>query len=219
MVDVPPLHEFWKAPASKNDGDKDATVIYEAVGYALSIWEGLETVIAALFKVLVESKTNAASRAYGGVGSHTARLDLLKNAAEAFFIVHNVSKEHQSEFNKLTSHLKDASGRRNEIAHGYVVHHTYNNKEVGCFLFPPNYNTRKTKPAISIEEIRAMPDDDPFVLSTAKYRYTRSDILEFVEKFFLLKKWAYEVRNSMLSYYPKPLPDAPQEARPKPSQQ
>jgi hypothetical protein len=90
------------------------------MGVALSQWETFEEAVARLFGVLVQSgPSDAARRAYGRVLG-PGRLGLLEEAAYVYFNLNKNSKVDQKEVSRLIKHHGEASGRRNEVAHGVV---------------------------------------------------------------------------------------------------
>ena len=82
------VRTFWDKPEREPRGDLDADTIYRAVGAALSQWEQLESTLSEIFATLVESKSQAARRAYGNIASSVGRIQALDCAAEIFFEAH-----------------------------------------------------------------------------------------------------------------------------------
>lgn len=81
---VPPLHEHWNSPPSKEYGDVTDDAVFLAVGRALSTWEEIEVALANMFALFVESYSDAAKRAFGAISSSSGRREALENAAEMF---------------------------------------------------------------------------------------------------------------------------------------
>jgi hypothetical protein len=122
-----------------------------AVGSALDEWENVESGLARIFGLLVESSSVAALRAYGTITSASGRKEALEYAAIAFFCAKPdpMTADYYSLFNAYSS----AAQFRNNIAHGICYGYIYFKgvtSEPGWFLFPPQYNTRKRKSADAI---------------------------------------------------------------------
>jgi hypothetical protein len=140
---------YWDVPPRADHGDSDDDQLYRAVGYALSQWEGLEIALSGLFAVLVESKSQAATRAYGALASARARVEALASAAEVFFATEISS--HFDTFQAILKVVGWAGSRRNDIAHGIVL--TYARHDTvggGFFLVAPHYNSRKTDAFVDV---------------------------------------------------------------------
>jgi hypothetical protein len=166
---------FWRAPEPwLAEGDASPEPIYTAVGNALNNWEMLESEMAFLFALLIESRSRAAFRAYGRLSSATARKEALEEAALIFF-GRRGTPGLPSEIKAITALSQRASARRNEFAHG--VASLFRTPDLnGWYLIPPVYNARKN---------RAF--HDLAVLGTRKwvlgnYAYTSNQIMESVAK-------------------------------------
>jgi len=152
---------------------------------ALDKWEVVENEFAFLFKIFVESASPAASRAYGAIASSSGRRDALEQAAEIYFRSHVTPEEKQDKFVTLLKHLAQASTRRNEIAHGMVVHVEIDTVDEGSFLVPADYNSRKTEPWGVPMKKKGKPREKFDFLRT-DYRYVADDIVGFHGKFLAL---------------------------------
>lgn len=132
----------WKPPkkekaSSSYTGEKNTSVIHEAVGRALSTWEHAESAFIKLFQLLCETKSLAACRAYGTAESVFSRFLAQKYAAEEFF-----TNRDTDDLRLVISLLKiynDAAQYRNQIAHGMAVQP----HDFGYFLCPASYATRR----------------------------------------------------------------------------
>jgi hypothetical protein len=171
-------------------GDKEASATFHAVGLALTNWELAETALATLFYVLSNATEanalNAIRRAFGAIESSAGRRKAIEAAAEIYFAHDWKNKVVSEPFLGLMAAFKDASARRDEIAHGIVHGMKVNDEELGCFLYPSEYNTQRTQAWIT-------SDADPFAFKRALYRYTSKNILEYAQKFFELHNhvWSY----------------------------
>ena len=106
------------------------TDLYLAVGKAISAWEGVEAAFASLFSVFTSKDGvdyQPAVRAFGVVNNVMLRADMIKQAAEAHFhIFESISDlwpaldAHKIDLKRLLRSYKGWSGRRNDVAHGFV---------------------------------------------------------------------------------------------------
>lgn len=186
---VPPIHDYWKRPLSKDKGDDNADAVYLSVGKALSAWEQIDTMLAKMFGLFVESDSQAAERAYGAIASNSGRMEALRQAT-GIFASKQREKFHLPDFNLIIKHVCDASGRRNEIAHGIVTSIKIDNNECGFFLTPAPYNSRKTD-AKTYDWWRQAAEknpDNPFMVFGFDYRYTSADVDHFTNLFQELNK-------------------------------
>jgi hypothetical protein len=126
------MSNVWDIPYSPKFkvGDATESVIYEAVGRALSRWEGLVAELTFVFAVLTSQDEpwhyNPAVRAFGAVPGAAAKSEMVQQAAEALF--HNFEMQLTVDCDKyrtdLKSLLREYNGwgaRRNDVAHGYVT--------------------------------------------------------------------------------------------------
>ena len=197
QIELP--RNFWERPKNNLTGDSISDSLYAAVGKALSCWETVEIAMTSLFTVIVQSKSDVASRAalriYGGISSTNAKIDALRNGGEVFFNQPGIPKALHSSFRKLMNNYSSASTLRNEIAHGLVCRHNQDKHEVeGYFLIPNIFNTRR----VNID-LNYYPLDDPSIskdtldtviqksaasyFKNAQYRYTSSQIDEISKRF------------------------------------
>lgn len=191
---IPCLNEkFWVKPPPQKKGDKDVDSVFLAVGRALTQWEMLEQRLAALFCIVCNvppASNDPVRRACGAIENGTLRRSALLAAAEVHFGSHWTRKIVRTSFVRLIESTAAASKRRDDIAHGIVRHHKYRQlggktEDHGAFLFPPYYNTGRTKASFVIEPGEEILPPD-FHLSD--FRYTSADILEFEKRFGQLKR-------------------------------
>jgi len=184
MLSIPDHYghqNFWRLP-KEPVGDPEAYPLFAAVGEALSSYELFETFLAQLFRLLVESRSNAASRVYGDLASGTGRKSALIQAAQTFFGRSGRDKEDKwrtlhDDFKNLIKAYEKAGAARNEIAHGHVSLFQFQPpKANGHYLVPPNYNTRKTDP------FPIFSDDGPTPFGL-KYFYTSNQVRELGNRF------------------------------------
>jgi len=208
--DIPPPNDYWTVPTPLEQGDATDFGLFIGVGIALSEWENLEQNMADLFAWLVESKSQAAARAYGF--SISGKLEFIEGASEIFFERNGVSEVHKKEFKVLMEHKKRAAKFRNEIAHGRVIGLGVNGQNFGKFLISPDYNSRKALPPF-----RQVAPDNPLSFFVSKYRYVAAQITGFAERFIALRDIAAEYKVLLANTYAneawnvqKQLPPQPQ---------
>lgn len=179
--DLPKPGEYWKRPATSEKGDADVGMVYLAVGYALTTWEHTEYGYASVFKHLMEGVGSQAERVYGSIMSPGGRRDALVKAAEIFFYMKDATTEDdKNDFKSLINHHKEATARRNDIAHGMVI----GINDLGYYLLPAMYNSSKNKDVRVIgREFRAI-GKKPGIFDRHDYSYTANDIHEFAKKFY-----------------------------------
>lgn len=178
-------------------GDSDWKKIWQAVGMALSAWEYVEEECALLFSVLVDSKSEAAYRAYGCIVSNSTRREMLQHSAESFFEIHKVIDGDRTFFYDLMKHLEKGSSIRNEIAHGAVLGIIIKKQSHEYFLLPPIYNSRK-----NTTEVATAPTLEPRLLRKAKYSYVTMDVGNFAQKFHWLRGALEAYRQALSNAYP-----------------
>ena len=181
--------EIWERPPLREVGEPTADRIYIAVGKALSQWERAEEGFAMLFEILVESKSDAAIRAYGSITNSAGRREALRSAAEVTFEVRGISDIMRKEFKELMTHFEKASSRRDDIAHGITMHETAGDHNLGWFLLVPTYNTSRSH-AFSQDQSKVFWD-------RGKYRYVSKDILGFRDKFETLTLRVFDYHKSI----------------------
>jgi hypothetical protein len=138
-------------PSETYLGEPTKDSLHMAVGSALDEWENVESVLARIFGLLVQSRSVAALRAYGTITSASGRKEALKQAAVAFF--YGKPDPMMADYYSLFNAYASAAQFRNNIAHGISYGYVYFKgvtSEPGWFLFPPQYNTRKRKSADAI---------------------------------------------------------------------
>lgn len=178
---------FWHKPDRLLKGDETADKLYQAIGYTLSRWEEMEVAYSNLFAALVESKSGAALRAYGSIGSAHGRKQALIDAASIYFL--HAREEMVPEFEALADAFGLAAARRNEVAHGVAVN--YAASDViggGHYLIAAAYNTKRNDIGIDF----GMVTYDPYTWNQTTYAYCSPQILEFSRRFELMGK---EVSN------------------------
>jgi hypothetical protein len=175
-----------KLPSEKYLGEREKSTLHERVGSAINEWENLESILAEIFRLLVESKSMAAARAYGAIAP---RYEALKIAAIEFFR-HRPNDLKRDEFLKLFRAYNAAAEYRNNVAHGICYGWLYIGGKGAAaatwFLCPPNYNTR-------------MRQND---IRDAKYIYNASDILQCEARFKQLSAVAINLDTYLRRTYP-----------------
>ena len=198
FLNIPPLHEdgeafaFWQRRPGREHGDQDGNLIYNAVGVALSSWDSVECTFSDFFGIMVGSRSEAATRAYGTIISNGGKISAIAAAAEISFHYWKVDKEHKDAFALLLAHFGAASSIRNDIAHASVTTFTTGVKERGAFLTPTSHMTSRIVPSHK-RDLTQWENLDTF---GHKYRFTSADILEWSEKFKRLFGWSISFRQS-----------------------
>jgi len=166
-------------PSETNRGEKNAAAIHTAVGFALSQWEHLESVLARLFQLLSESPSFAACRGYGMVESSRTRAEMLRAAREVFFQRHGSSDtENITAVESLIAAYENALQYRNNIAHGMATAFPLKGGQLsGYFLCSPSYASRKMK----AQDLKGL------YLLGAKYWYKGADIRHYADWFTQLE--------------------------------
>ena len=206
MKTLPPLHGHWDRPPPPEAGDPNADILYQAIGAALTWWEGIEENFARLFSLFTEDKTGAAIRAYGSIASHSGRMEALNNASEIYLTEREIPKEQADFFDLLMKHFKKAASIRNEIAHGKVMGFNMGGKDSGFFLMPAMYNSRKISAYMDFSK-----PIDGFAIYRANYRYTSEVVNGFFRKFQELERLSADFVRYLLYEAPKPHIESPPE--------
>jgi len=147
---IGPAAAFWDRPPLREVGEPNADPIYLAVAKALSQWERAEEGFATLFQILIETRSEAAARAYRSITNSTGRRQALRSAAEVTFTEKSIIEADREEFKDLITHFERASSRRDDIAHGIVMYESVSAEDgkliqpSGWFLLVPYYNTSRT---------------------------------------------------------------------------
>jgi hypothetical protein len=133
-----------------------------------------------------------ALRAYGSVISFSGRAEMISAATLTMFFV-RPNPALQKEAKDLLDKAIGFSGRRNDIAHGYVDHHpAYYSKTMdaalGFVLFPSEFATKKRRLATGGLIIPTY--------QTPLYYYNSEEILVFTLHF---RKLAVDARNYLLA--------------------
>lgn len=181
---MPSLDKYWDKPPQQDIGSSNPDAIHLSVGRALSCWESLESSLAMLFGVFIESESQAGQSAYGAITSTQPRAEALANAA-AFFADRNAGEFPADEFSLMLKHYRAGAARRNEIAHGMAMTYRMEDVDKGVFLVPAMYNTRKNtaKTTAFWMSIQNNVNADPYAVFGQSYRYTSKDIDSFSSKF------------------------------------
>lgn len=181
----------WDVPPGRDHGDNSENALFSAIGMALTEWEQVEASCAELFAVLVSVSRKTtyhapAIRAYGTVVSYAGRCEMLRAAADAYFLRRKKQRaEFEGKLNSLINECLQFAARRNEIAHGRVslVYYGRGNqpmRNIGYYLFPSLYNPRKYK-----------------LESQVTYKYTSHEVLHFKQEFTKLHLRIEGLRTSL----------------------
>lgn len=183
------LLTLWIAPAAGQRGDPDPTVLYAAVGRALTIWESAEDVLASIYGRLVPRKY--AKYRFGQETSHSRRSQKIKRAIDTFFTNEGADQSIRSGLSLVIDHFSEASKRRNDFAH-WVVQCFAIGGEQQCLLMPSESNSRKLEEFLVDGKNSA--DFEAYKISNW---YSASTIDDFSDKFDALKNCAICVLNKL----------------------
>lgn len=162
----------WESPPPMVQGDDLVEAIHAATGYALVNWETLEEGLAGLFGLFVQTRSEAALRVYGNIASAAARRDAIKVAAEVYF-GEAPNDELEGHLKSLLASVGQASGRRNDIAHGVAkMFAEAGTPGGGYYLVAPKHHTRKNDIRIDLGADPATP----LAFATTTYALTSVQI-------------------------------------------
>jgi hypothetical protein len=173
----PPLmsRKPWQVVDPSPMGDPDERAIFDAVGRALTEWEGVEVECAKLFAVFVSARRKRtyhapAVRAYGSIIGTRARSDMLQLAAESYFDKWPAKRlSFEKKCMDLIGEYKEYANRRNDIAHVAVKRVFITRKARGIYLLPSFYNPKQFK-------------NEEFT-----YLYVSGDIIHYKQEFTKLQ--------------------------------
>jgi hypothetical protein len=186
---------YWSKPKPDptRQGDDDPDKIYCAVGRALAAWEEVEDQLSWTFITMggasAADTAHLLHRSIGAIESTTAKISVIKAAADVYFRTHRNRREISGPLEMAMKAVLGASHRRNEIAHCRVKHIPAREKgtrfararqDMGWFLIAPDYSHRHNKMIFDIDPSL------PHILRKANYIYTSKDINAFREKFYSL---------------------------------
>ncbi len=177
----------WDITPWPETGDNNPDTIYVAVGKALTYWEFVEQAVAQLFAFVSSSTskldtTMPSIRAYGSVNGSTQRIEMVREAAKAWF--HHLPEcPIENDCWELLNECRGWAARRNDIAHGKVdcLVDTYPH---GWHLFPGLFNTKK----------RPLKDK-------AAYRYTAANIDYYASGFLDLHNRIVEYLGALTEWH------------------
>jgi hypothetical protein len=152
---ITPQHP-WNVLPTLPTGDADTSTLFRSIGYALTQWEIMEVELSRLFGVLLRSpprwtsarstlpatpsvRASGAERAYGMIVGFGGRADMIEAAAEAVLYRHPL----RATVKGLIDEIGHFSPRRNEIAHGIVMHVSDGKVNRNHYLCPNYTNAKK----------------------------------------------------------------------------
>ncbi|MBV6487247.1 MAG: hypothetical protein GHHEDOFH_01190 [Pseudorhodoplanes sp.] len=176
--------DFKSVPLAPK-GDSIAREVFLNVGYALSQWEHAEEMLASLYSWLCGPKmTHAAFRSYGTLTATGPRRNMLRAAADVFFMTFP-SEALSDRLDDLLSVYIEAGARRNEIAHGVVMGGPQPGPLAGqWFLVPALHSTKKN--TLQLE---------------AEYRFNSAIIDELAKKFDAFQADIIAYRNDLILHF------------------
>ena len=199
LDEIPQCGQYWEweHPPGMPQGEHDAGLIHTGVGAALSAWEHMEWAVADVFSAFMEANRDASERVYGALEGLKVKMEVLEQAAQAAFRQRDVAPEFREAWKRLKGHYSLAHNRRNEIAHGQVVHARAAGAigQATNYLLMPRANAKKSSP------VWESPPDAP--LSTIGYRYSAADIKRWTDQFWQLDSWVRLFEEEYSAKYPR----------------
>jgi hypothetical protein len=187
----------WDIPPFPEKGAETEDITFTAVGRALSGWETFEEALAALFAIFVGARSYAGIRAYGSVLTFRGRSDMIKAAAQTYFL-EKPNPPLQAKLRSLQNLADKYSPRRNEIAHGIVRQYfmvTAEHRGTGYVLCPSDYSTNKT----ALTFLTAgMPVGQPIRFIAPGYAYSSAEIDAFGQRFRELEPVVVPIRAELI---------------------
>jgi hypothetical protein len=188
---------FSNPIASKNRDKKQAD-IFSAVGYALYQWEYLETQLTQLYMFFCFPE-GTSSRSYqttkfsfGSIHTPNTRRTMIERAAEVYFKETPTSK-FKPTVARILRLYKDASSRRNDIAHGLILNITslhLGDKMSLEIEFEHGFNVEdddnRKQEYVLAPSVHATGKRD--LSGKPKYSMSSSDIKEMASNFMILSK-------------------------------
>lgn len=187
---TPPASHPWDTPPRPARGDKDDWETFAGVGQALSQWEYFEGYLGLLYGLLTgdDKATAPGMRAYGAVSAFGTRIDMINEAARAYYFIHGGTGN--KAIKDLTDTAKNFATRRNEIAHGIVQPYYIGGvAPTGYALGPSRHATRKQK-------LRKLDDGSNGVGTV--YAYTSEELIYFMHQFDHLANRAMALYRALL---------------------
>jgi len=158
-------------------GDDSTTLLFQAVGEAITYWEIFEELMANIFNTLVRPShlCPAAERAFLAITAPGTRRAMLAESGKVFFRFFPDADLNLA-FHKLLKSYDNGCQRRNEIAHGYVSGHInpgtpdFSGYYLGPHFKSPKKRNDKLVPAylLSTIELKYFIDDVNAVGNTAR---------------------------------------------------
>ena len=195
---LPKPGPYWKPPLAAQKGDLDGALLYGSVGLALTNWGSVDEIFARLFARFLDARAFGAGRVFGTTQGLTGKIDILAVATSGAFNRNYVTEEDRAHWDELVGHYRQATPRRNDIAHGIVRDFTVENEHVGAFLVPLLY-AKGTSVWMTPAALAARTGLDLY----GHFRYTSGDIHHFGARFLELEEWARDFFQMYSEKYPR----------------
>jgi hypothetical protein len=156
--------EPWQRRRRRLTGDSDPQQLFCAVGFALTMWETIESEISVSYLGLIDVTTRYIDR-YFKLSGFESRHKAVKQAVNA-----NINAKDCAQFGVFIDEVLNYSPRRHEIAHGRV----FNLGERGYILAPNNTLNRN------------------YPNGKAVYQYASEDVIFYATRFKELSERAAE---------------------------
>jgi hypothetical protein len=110
----------WDIPAFPKKADTDDSATFAGVGRVLTEWELVEFVLGTIYSIFRGDLTLKLAHEYGALGEvFGRRYPRLKTECDSYFARYP-SQSVERQFYKLLERAIGYSGRRNDVAHGFV---------------------------------------------------------------------------------------------------
>ena len=126
------IADFHRPPLATK-GNKTFNAIHNAVGRSIMLWTMVETYLQHIFMTLTAPQGVGTSHAFESVTSLRDRTEMI-DAAARVEIGRFAKQQLLSELLKRTELIRQASGRRNDVAHGIPT-----TRPTGCFVEPSRF--------------------------------------------------------------------------------
>jgi hypothetical protein len=106
--------------------------------------------------------------------------------------------------NTVNNIANDWSARRTEIAHGIVMHFSANERDIGWYLVPASYSTKKNDPWNITDHF----SDEAFLFDPYAYAYTAAQVATYANAFAERGKDVTALLTEVQSFLRRKFPDS-----------
>lgn len=193
---------FRQSPLVKV-GDTDITKIYRQMGYAIHRFNQCESSFAYLYNRLANPalEGDILLRSFGVIVSNQTRRYVIEEAAASYFRKHKAANAPIAKrITKLLEIYKDASSRRNDIAHGgvYGANKVVIRKSHGATVMPTEWFLTPIPTASNKRDPLSFGPRDGM-----RYRYNAGEIEKLANNFELLEASVTQARDQLREFAEK----------------